>query len=200
MTAVVEQIAVDLARQQQVVSALRAFLPAGSILFDTEDVKPYECDGLKKYIGTASPNLLGAVFGFGLIHGFGLSTRLQQLPLGHDGLVLKILSFNVGVEFGQIAALLVMGFVLNLWRSRPSFAKFSHVANVALLCVGVLLFLMQLHGYQHTRYPDDFPLNRDDHGHVHADMAAADEYAPITGASVPAPSAHRHADGTEHKH
>ena len=156
-------------------------------------------DGFKKYLGTASPNLLGAVFGFGLIHGFGLSTRLQQLPLGHDGLVVKILSFNVGVELGQIAALLVMGFILNQWRHTPSFAKFSSAANVGLMAVGVLLFLMQLHGYQHTRHPDDFPLNRDDHYHVHEDMAAP----PVAPAPVTKPAAekgHSHGPGADHTH
>jgi len=49
MTAVVEQVAVDLARQREVVAALRAFLPAQSVLCDYEDVKPYECDGLSAY-------------------------------------------------------------------------------------------------------------------------------------------------------
>src|SRR5512145_673504 len=49
MTAVAEQIAVDLARQRDVVAALEAFLPGTSILFDHEDVKPYECDGLTAY-------------------------------------------------------------------------------------------------------------------------------------------------------
>ena len=49
MSAVVEQVAVDLARQREVVAALRAFLPAASLLFDHEDVKPYECDGLTAY-------------------------------------------------------------------------------------------------------------------------------------------------------
>src|SRR5215216_5730637 len=73
-------------------------------------------DGFRKYIGVTSPNLLGAVFLFGLIHGFGLSTRLQQLPLGQEGLVLRILSFNVGVEIGQIIALTGMWFVLSSWR------------------------------------------------------------------------------------
>lgn len=160
-------------------------------------------DGFKKYIGTASPNLLGAVFGFGLLHGFGLSTRLQQLPLGHDGLVMKILSFNVGVELGQISALLVMGFILNQWRHTASFAKFSKVANVALFSAGALLFLMQLHGYQHTRYSDDFPLNKDDHHHVHQDMAAPAKPAPLAPAApapAPAPSVHRHGDGEAHSH
>ena len=49
MTAVTEQIAVDFARQREVVGALRAFLSDASILFDHEDVKPYECDGLTAY-------------------------------------------------------------------------------------------------------------------------------------------------------
>jgi len=49
MTAVVEQVAIDLARQREVVAALRSFLPEASVLFDGEDVKPYECDGLSAY-------------------------------------------------------------------------------------------------------------------------------------------------------
>ena len=127
-------------------------------------------DGFKKYLQMSSPNMLWMVFIFGLIHGFGLSTRLQQLPLGDSGLVLKILSFNVGVEVGQIVALSVMVFALTAWRKRESFMQFSRACNVALMMAGVLLLLMQLHGYQHTQYPDDFPLNQDDHHHAHEDM------------------------------
>ena len=36
-------------RQAQVVAALRAFLPAAQVLFDGEDTRPYECDGLSAY-------------------------------------------------------------------------------------------------------------------------------------------------------
>ncbi|MBM3356798.1 MAG: FAD-binding protein [Betaproteobacteria bacterium] len=49
MRVVAEKLLVDLARQRQVVSALRAFLPESAVLFDEEDVKPYECDGLSAY-------------------------------------------------------------------------------------------------------------------------------------------------------
>jgi len=129
-------------------------------------------DGFKKYIGVASPNLLGAVTLFGLIHGFGLSTRLQQLPLGQEGLVLRILSFNLGVEVGQIVALSGMWVLLASWRKTASFAKFSKVANAALMAAGVLLLLMQLHGYQHTQFTDDFPFNKDEHYHIHEAMDA----------------------------
>ncbi len=127
-------------------------------------------DGFKKHFQMSSPNLTWMVLIFGLIHGFGLSSRLQQLPLGDHGLVLKILSFNIGVEAGQIIALCVMLVILLAWRKTASFQRLSKAANVALLLAGGLLLLMQLHGYQHTVYPDDFPLNQDDHSHTHEDM------------------------------
>ena len=127
-------------------------------------------EGFQKYFQMASPNLAWMVFIFGLIHGFGLSTRLQQLPLGDQNIVLKILSFNLGVELGQIIALSLMLLVLTGWRKTTSFQRFSKVANVSLIVVGALLFLMQLHSYQHTQFPDNYPLNKDDHHHVHEAM------------------------------
>lgn len=140
-------------------------------------------DGFKKYLQTRSPSLIWMVFIFGLIHGFGLSTRLQQLPLGDDGLVLKILSFNLGVELGQIVALSVMFVLLTAWRKTASFHKFSAAANVLLMFLGGLLLLMQLHGYKHSQYPDDFPLNADDHAHIHDDMAKSE--SPLSGYKKP---------------
>lgn len=140
-------------------------------------------DGFKKYLQISSPSLVWMVFIFGLIHGFGLSTRLQQLPLGDEGLVLKILSFNLGVEMGQIAALSIMFVLLTAWRKTASFHKFSTAANVLLMLLGGLLLLMQLHGYQHSQYPDDFPLNADDHAHIHDDMAKSE--SPLSGYKKP---------------
>src|SRR5262245_3263280 len=49
MTSIVEQTAVDYARQREVVAALRAFLPPTALLWEAEDVTPYECDGLSAY-------------------------------------------------------------------------------------------------------------------------------------------------------
>jgi len=128
--------------------------------------------GFQKYLGTKSPNLLTAVFAFGLLHGFGLSTRLQQLPLGDDStsILLRILSFNVGVEIGQIAALSVMVFLLSMWRKRASFQRFAVVANVGLMATGALLLLMQLHGYQHDSDPNSFRFPAQEHIHEHEDM------------------------------
>ena len=128
--------------------------------------------GFQKYFQMASPNLLAAVFGFGLLHGFGLSTRLQQLPLGDDStaMLLRILSFNVGVEVGQIAALTAMLALLAMWRNRPSFARFSFAANLAIVYAGVYLLFTQLHGYQHDSHPDSFRFPAEEHRHAHEDM------------------------------
>lgn len=128
--------------------------------------------GFQKHLGIASPNLLAVVFGFGLLHGFGLSTRLQQLPLGDDqvSMLMRILSFNVGVEIGQIAALSVMVALLALWRQKASFTQFSVLANRGLVYAGVMLLLMQLHGYQHDIDPDGFRFPAQEHRHEHEDM------------------------------
>lgn len=156
-------------------------------------------DGFKKYLNVKSPNLLWMVFAFGLIHGFGLSTRLQMLPLAEDGLVLRILAFNVGVEFGQIAALSIMLFLLAGWRKTESFKPFSKVANAGLIFAGFMLLLMQLHGYEHTKHPDDFPINQDDHYHIHKDMSASPEVEP-KAKSEAKPDVHSHGDGAPHSH
>lgn len=150
-------------------------------------------DGFQKYLGVKAPGLVGMVFAFGLIHGFGLSTRLQQLPLGEEGigLVLRILSFNLGVEVGQVIALTVMFFLLAGWRKTESFKTFGKAANFGLIIIGFLLFLMQIHGYQHSNYSDEFPLNKDDHSHVHKELDAA-------ASSNSAP--HDHGDGKIHSH
>lgn len=131
--------------------------------------------GFQRHFDMKSPNLVAAVFVFGLIHGFGLSTRLQQLPLGDDGLGMlgRILSFNVGVEVGQIAALSAMLAVLAAWRLRPSFARLSTAANTALMFAGGLLLLMQLHGYSHDADPGAFRFPVEEHKHLHEDMDLA---------------------------
>jgi hypothetical protein len=132
----------------------------------------------RNYLGVKAPNILLMVFVFGLIHGFGLSTRLQQLPLGDHGstgMLLRIISFNIGVEVGQIVALCAMLILLQAWRKRESFKRFSKVANDALVLAGFLLFLMQMHGYLHTRYPDEFGFNEDAHYHWHLENQAVPE-------------------------
>lgn len=165
--------------------------------------------GFKKYLQEKAPNLTMMVFIFGLIHGFGLSTRLQQLPLGDNGIVLRILSFNVGVEVGQIIALSIMLFVMSGWRKTVSFQHFSKASNVALIIAGAFLFLFQIHGFAHTKFSEEFPLNKDDHYHIHKEMKKNEKSnAPQEVVkkkkdlkeSVKKPKAHRHGSGSYHSH
>ncbi len=128
--------------------------------------------GFQSHFNMASPNLLKMVFAFGLLHGFGLSTRLQQLPLGDDPvqMIMRILSFNLGVEFGQIAALAVMVAVLSLWRKTEHFARFSYGANLGLILAGIYLLFVQLHGYQHDVNGEQFRFPTEEHRHAHEDL------------------------------
>ena len=129
-------------------------------------------DGFRRFLGRNPPKLIFVIFGFGLIHGFGLATRLQQLPLGESGLIGRILSFNVGVEIGQILALTLMIAVISGWRRTRSFSEFSKVSNNGLIFAGLLLFLMQMHGFIHMVEADHFPISDDNHRHLHEDMKA----------------------------
>ncbi len=107
-------------------------------------------DGFRKYLNINPPNMMAMIFWLGLIHGFGLSSSLQELPLSEDSLLLNIISFNIGIELGQVFALLLMILAIDFWRKARSFATFSVISNYALIIAGALLFLMQMHGYAHT--------------------------------------------------
>ena len=124
-------------------------------------------DGFKKYWDIEPPNLLFMIVVLGLIHGLGLSTRLQQLPLSEDNLLMNIIAFNVGIELGQIAALTVMLLVLAGWRKSTRFEQFSRISNVFLVVAGFYLGLMQMHGYSHVTDPDEFGFSSDNHIHDH---------------------------------
>lgn len=113
-------------------------------------------DGFRKYLGINPPNMMVMILSLGLIHGFGLSTRLQELPLSEDELLLNIISFNVGIEIGQISALVLMLLVIATFRKSHFFQTFSTITNYFLIIAGGLLFLMQLHGYEHTANAAEF--------------------------------------------
>ena len=94
-----------------------------------------------------TPNTKVAVLVFGLFHGLGLATKLQEFMVSENGLVANILSFNVGVEIGQILALTGVVALLTVWRTRPSFLSHSFAANTALMVGGFLLAGIQMVGF-----------------------------------------------------
>jgi len=88
-----------------------------------------------------------AVLAFGLVHGFGLATKLQELDLNPNGLLVNLISFNVGVEIGQLIALSIILAAITLWRLTPSFGRFATAANALLFLAGVVLAGQQIAGY-----------------------------------------------------
>jgi len=103
-------------------------------------------DGFKRFLGF-EPNTRAAVLVFGLFHGFGLATKLQEFSLSPKGLVANIVSFNVGVEIGQVVALTFVLIVLSYWRTRSGFLRHAFVTNAVLMACGFLLVGYQLSGY-----------------------------------------------------
>jgi hypothetical protein len=99
--------------------------------------------GFKKVFGF-QPNTKVAVFVFGLFHGLGLATKLQEFDLSENGLVTNIISFNIGVEIGQVLALTVILIALTLWRSSQSYLRHAFVTNTALMSGGFMLAGFQL--------------------------------------------------------
>jgi hypothetical protein len=93
------------------------------------------------------PNAKAATLIFGLFHGFGLATKLQDFELARDGLIPNLLAFNLGVELGQILALSLILIAMGFWRRTPSFWKHAYAANVALMAAGFVLTGYQLVGF-----------------------------------------------------
>jgi hypothetical protein len=102
--------------------------------------------GFERVLGFR-PNTRAAVMIFGLFHGFGLATKLQEFTLPQNGLVANIVSFNVGVEIGQVLALTAVLILISFWRTRPGFIRHSFAANTALMAGGFILMGYQLAGY-----------------------------------------------------
>lgn len=155
-------------------------------------------DGFKKYLKTDSPNLLLMVFAFGLIHGFGLSTRLQSLNIGDSLNLASIVSFNIGVELGQVAALIPILLLINLFRKADSFSYFEKATNWFLVAAGVALVIFQLYGFFTT------PIENQPAKHqIEAEPETTQpqqEKAPSTHDDHHHDKGHSHGDGAHHHH
>ena len=93
------------------------------------------------------PDTRAAVLVFGLFHGFGLATKLQEFELSPNGLVANIVSFNIGVEIGQVLVLGGILIALTLWRTSAGFTRHAFATNAVVMACGFLLVGYQLTGY-----------------------------------------------------
>jgi hypothetical protein len=102
--------------------------------------------GFERVLGFR-PDARAAVLVFGLFHGFGLATKLQELGLRPEGLFANLLAFNVGVEIGQMLALMAVLIAFTWWRSRRGFLRHAFATNTLLMAGGFGLLGFQLVGY-----------------------------------------------------
>jgi hypothetical protein len=93
------------------------------------------------------PNTKVATFGFGLIHGFGLATKILEYEISPNGLLANLLAFNVGVEIGQLIALAGILIAMTYWRKSGSFMRHAYTANSFMMMLGFMLMGYQIVGY-----------------------------------------------------
>ena len=83
-------------------------------------------------------------FFFGLIHGFGFSNVLREMQLPKSGLAASLLSFNLGVEVGQLAILLLL-FPAVLYLSRRRWHSVAiNLTSALMLGLGGFWFVQRV--------------------------------------------------------
>jgi hydrogenase/urease accessory protein HupE len=89
--------------------------------------------GIHAFLGNElrDPRLWFA-FAFGLIHGFGFASVLQEMELPRHALAIALFAFNFGVEIGQVCIILAVAPLMAMLRKRQPFAA-RHVTNFAAL-------------------------------------------------------------------
>lgn len=103
-------------------------------------------DGFKTFLGDR-PNEKVVVLIFGLFHGLGLATKLQALAVRDEGLIPNLLAFNVGVELGQITALIAALILLKYISVLRTNKHIATSINIALMIAGFTLLAYQLKQY-----------------------------------------------------
>ncbi|EGG94961.1 putative ORF1 (Plasmid pTOM9) [gamma proteobacterium IMCC1989] len=93
------------------------------------------------------PNTKAATFLFGLLHGFGLATKILEYELSADGLLPNLIFFNIGVEIGQFLALAAILIAITYWRKTSNFLRHAYKANVFIMMLGFLLMGYHITGY-----------------------------------------------------
>ena len=82
-------------------------------------------------------------FGFGLIHGFGFANVLSDLPLATSERVMALLSFNVGIELGQVVCILIFLPIALALRQTTFYRQVMLIGGSSLAVVIALLWMMQ---------------------------------------------------------
>lgn len=86
------------------------------------------------------PSRLGIVFLFGLVHGMGFAGALSDLGLPPSSYFSALLSFNIGVELGQLAVILAAYFLIGRWFSKEAWYRVRVVNPVSAAIALIALY------------------------------------------------------------
>jgi hydrogenase/urease accessory protein HupE len=88
---------------------------------------------------TLQPWRVALVFAFGLVHGMGFASALNEIGIPRDAFFSSLLSFNVGVELGQISVILLCYAAFGRWFSEREWYK-SRIVVPLSVAIAVTAF------------------------------------------------------------
>ena len=80
------------------------------------------------------------VFAFGLLHGLGFASVLSDFGLPEDAFVTALISFNVGVELGQLFIILIAFLAVGLWFGKKPWYKATITTPASLVITGIAFY------------------------------------------------------------
>jgi hypothetical protein len=87
-----------------------------------------------------NPYRLLILFGFGIIHGMGFANVLKEIGITKDQFFTTLISFNIGVELGQIVILLTAYFLISKWFAHKNWYKERVVYPISSLLSCIALY------------------------------------------------------------
>ncbi|HTV19217.1 MAG TPA: HupE/UreJ family protein [Polyangiaceae bacterium] len=96
----------------------------------------------RRSVETPASARYAVVFSFGLVHGLGFASALSELSFGGDHLLLGLLSFNAGVELGQIAVVALLALLMHGIRQWQKAERWATLAGSAVIAASGLFMVV----------------------------------------------------------
>lgn len=87
---------------------------------------------------------IGIIFLFGLIHGMGFAGALSEIGLPQKAYFISLITFNIGIELGQITVILIAYTLVAKWVSQKQLYRSRIVVPIsAMICIVALIWTVQ---------------------------------------------------------
>ena len=87
---------------------------------------------------------IGIIFLFGLIHGMGFAGALSEIGLPQKAYFISLITFNIGIELGQIMVILIAYTLVAKWVSQKQLYRSRIVVPIsAMICIVALIWTVQ---------------------------------------------------------